>query len=223
MTVAEIVQWASDEFGERNLTTPQQALTYLNQVQQMAFDRDLDAFINMDNFVTVNPISPQGPYPMPTAPGVRKLIGITTYTLEQLSVIRQGGQLTVTDYGLPTSTVDERTVYTQINIQAFPPPVTFTFIQDPTGIITDANTYRFVYYVRPALIRALTDDENLWIPEEFHANLCVEGIKILADSSTLGTHTPKERMEPYLEPFWSSMTQSQDLGNRDNLFGQGQP
>lgn len=223
MTVAEIIGWAIDEYGERNLTTPEQGLKYLNQVQQMAFDRDLDAFIEYNKYLIVNPSSPQGPYPMPTSPGVRKVIGVTTLTAEQLVAIRQGGQLTVRDYGLPTSTIDERNVYEPIEIYNFPPPITFRFVADAATIDTTANKYRLVYYMSPPKIRTIMDDSNLWIPEAFHYNMCVEGIKKLADASNLGDKAPKAAMEPFLSPFWDTMTQAQDLGNRDNMFSEGQP
>lgn len=223
MTVSQIIQWFQDQYGERNITTPEQALMYLNQVQQMAFDYDLDAFINYDNFITVNALNPQGPYPMPTSPGVRKFIGVTAYSLEQLAQIRQGGTLTVVDFGLPLSTVDERTVYEQIDISVFPPPTTFKFVQDAESIITDPDTYRLVYYMRPPEIRTVMDDSNLWIPEEFHSNMLVEGMKILANAASLGDPAPKAALEMNFRPFWDSMTQSTDLGNRDNLFSEGQP
>jgi hypothetical protein len=223
MTVAEIIDWAIDEYGERNLTTPEQGLKYLNAVQKMAFDKDLDAFISFDSFLTVNPLSPQGPYPMPSVPGVRKFIGTTALSLEQLVSVRQGGQLTVRDYGLPTSTVDERNIYEPINISNYPPPTTFSFIADAATIDQDADTYRLVYYMQPPTIRTISDDTNLWVPENFHYNLCVEGIKKLADASNIGSKASKESMTMFLDPFWESMIQAQDLGNRDNLFGEGQP
>lgn len=223
MTVAEIINWAIDEYGERGLTTPEQGLLYLNQVQQMAFDKDLDAFIDYSSYLTVNPLSPKGPYPLPTSPRPRKLIGVTAYSLEQLVQVRQGGSITVRDYGLPISTVDERNVYEPIDIKLFPPPATFTFVAAASTISQEAETYRIVYYVRPPVIRTITDDSNLWIPEEFHYNLGVEGIKMLADASNLGDKAPKEIMEPFLQPFWDTMTQSTDLGNKDNLFSAGQP
>jgi len=215
MTVSEILNLAIGEFGTRYNLQVSDALRLLNQIQAMAFDADLQAFMVSDQFVTVS-TGVKGPYNFPTTPPVRRFVGVTAYTQSQL--MQTGKSFIDLDYGLiiGTSPVDSRNMFEDILIDIF--GKAFTFNTTPSDT---ADTYRMVYYRRAPSIRSATDDANLLIPTEYHHSLCVQGIGALADYSIYGTKNGRLRIqEDMIKPFWDSLNTTTD-GNRGQLISDG--
>lgn len=53
MTLAEIIDLAVAEYGTRYQLTAQQLLQHVDRIQKIAFNRDLDAFLYWENYLTV--------------------------------------------------------------------------------------------------------------------------------------------------------------------------
>jgi hypothetical protein len=215
MTVSEILNLAIGEFGTRYNLQVSDALRLLNQIQAMAFDADLQAFLVSDQFVTVS-TGVKGPYNFPTTPPVRRFVGVTQFTQSQL--MGTGQRFIDLDFGLVLNAgpVDSRNMFEDIIIDTF--GRAFTFNISPSDV-TDA--YRMVYYRRAPSIRSATDDTNLLIPVEYHHSLCVQGIGALADYSIYGTKNGRLRIqEDMIKPFWDSLNTTTD-GNRGQLISDG--
>lgn len=202
MTVAEILTLITGDMGSRRQLTQANALRLLNQIQAIAFDKDIDAFIVSNSFVTITS-GVKGPYSFPTSPRVRKFIGVSTQSQE---VILKGKASSLSvDYGMVIEGNVPGNIYTPIIIDKFSKK--FTFVGEP---VETANTYRHVYYRGAPTILGATDDTKLLIPEEYHHTLCVQGTLALFDFSSLGVKTPRDALLPYLEPFWRSLMNSQE-------------
>lgn len=214
MTVSEILSLVIGEFGTRYQLTQPQALQLLNQVQEIAFDKDLDAFKVSDSFQTIITGS-KGPYSFPTNPPVRKFLGVTLYGQDVIDRTAQPSQ--EIDYGLVISQtpVDSRAVFVTTHINIF--SKNYTFAAVPSDV---ANTYRLVYYRKAPTIRGITDDANLLIPSQYHHTLCVQGTIALANFSLYGKPINRDEMEQYMAPFWDSLQGATD-GNDCGYISQG--
>lgn len=141
--------------------------------------------------------------------GVRRMLGVTRLTDAQMMSGRSRAE--TPDYGFGAFRASERDVFETVrknDIQKF-----ITFIDEPE---TDANTYRWVYYIRPPTIASKsTDDPNLLIPEEFHQTVIVEGVGKLCDRTTYGDQAPEQYLGAVIQPFWDMMSQ-QYAGMGDN-------
>lgn len=156
--------------------------------------------------------------PFTTSAGVRRMMGVTRITDPQFF----GNPVTsvIYDYGFSVNSVDRRSIYE--NVRKNDMFKTISFIDEPA---TEAETYRWVYYMRPPTISAKTtaDDANLLIPEEFHQTLVVEGVQRLADRTTYGDMAPEVVLEPIMQPFWDMMAQKYTpMGDNSNQTSEGQ-
>jgi hypothetical protein len=160
-----------------------------------------------------------GPYAFPTTIPVRKLLGLTKVTDRQYFGDRMGTDEAY-DYGLLLNYFDERKEFAAGRIDIF--GRTFTFIEPP---VTDAETYRWIYYRRAPTITGTdsANEANLLIPEEFHFTSLVQGVGALSDNLTYGDKTPEEVLEPYLQPFWTTITElSTGIGENSLGLSEGQ-
>lgn len=204
MTLAEIKNLAVAEYGNRYQVSPDQLLRYANIVQAMAFDKDLEAFKDFSNTLTVN--AGKGPYAFPSSPLVRKLIGITKATDAQLYAVPSTS--TGDDYGFDGGFNPER-IWEKIRVSNFGTARQFSFIDTPST----TAVYRWVYYIRPPVITSWTDDTKLRIPPEYHWQTFYQSIIALADNATYGDKQPLDAVLPYLEPFWDAVrTQYTPMG-----------
>lgn len=218
MTLSEILSLAQSEYGDRNQITPEQALAFANSIQQMAFNRDLDAFLVWDSYVTVNSVTPQGPYSYPISPLCRKFLGVTAYTDDQLLNFVTETENT-TDYGLPISSINERQVYRPIRNNVI--DRTWSFVESSPS--EEEDNYRAVYYRRAPVMRSATDDDNLLIDAEFHYTTMVLGITALAEFTTYGDKAPADVLDRFLRPYWDKLIYSADDGNLQGYLSDGQP
>lgn len=288
MTLSQIVTACQAAYGARFQVTEAIVLQFINTIQQIAFNRDLEAFLWWGDYLTIyqkitlsssgytncvaadigrtvtngtvtgtlisyNNVTREwivntsstfsgsititsgtgagtfsaqetakGPYswaalnplagsltPFTATGGVRRMIGVTQLTEEQLFTSR--GQLLIRDYGFTLVKGDDRNTYETVrknDVQKF-----ITFIDTP---IETANTYRWVYYIRPPTIASKTlDDANLLIPEEFHQTVIVEGVGKLCDRTTYGDQAPEQYLAPVIQPYWDMLSQ-QYAGMGDN-------
>jgi hypothetical protein len=227
MTIQEILDLIVGELGTRNQVSPDQALQFLNQVQLIAFEKDLIAFLDYSNFLTIDILNPLGPYSYPTDPLCRKVLGITTLSDNELLFNKQTDNL-ILDYGMLPNTFSSRRKYIDMKVDVIGRTVTFPEGTEP---ITDTDFYRWVYYKRPPLIANSQDNANLLIPEEYHYTICVEGTTKLIDNSIWGekqtteapTGTRAEWLEPYFKGWWDALINAVDAGNESNLYSEGQP
>jgi hypothetical protein len=214
MTIAEILQQVIDEYGAKNQITEAQALRYLNQIQTIAFTRDMNALLVFSDYLTV--VEGQREYAFPTSPLCRKFVGVTQYDPRAiLGIPFTETDITSLDYGRLEST-EPRSIYEQLIVD--PIKRIYTFSEDPSTV---ADTYRIVYYRRPPTILNSTDDTNLLIPPEHHWTTVVQGMSKLADNDLYDDKTPKQVLEPIMQDFWDELAQSTDLGNRNSWNNQG--
>ena len=213
MLVSEIVTMILGNLGVRSQLTQSQALQLVNQIQTIAFSKDLSAFIISDKFLTVTDGS-KGPYPFPSSPPVRKLIGVTTYGQDVVMGISQG-EVVDDDYGFNPRIPTPTSIYLPLAVDQI--SRTFTFLSAPA---VSMDKYRVVYYRRPDPIRAVSDDSRLIIPQEYHHTLVVQGAIALSDFGLLGRKTPEQVLEPYLRPFWDYLLGSTDPNNTSYISEQ---
>ncbi len=218
MTVDEIVTQAEREYGARFSVKKAQIVKFADYLQKIAFNKDLDAFLQWSVYMTIVPAS-LGPYAFPTVPPCRKLVGVTRLTDDQL--LGDALRFTLSDCGLDLNDYDERRMFEKGRIDAI--ARTFKFLTTPDSA---ANTYRWIYYRRAPTITGFdsANDANLLIGEEFHQTLMVDGIGALCDKATWGGKTPEEVLLPFLEPYWESLVeQSTGKGKDSGGLSQGQP
>lgn len=218
MTLDEIVTQAEREYGARFSVKRAQIVKFADQIQKIAFNRDLDVFIQYAVYMTGLTTS-LGPYAFPTVPPCRKLIGVTSVTDEQL--LGDAMRFSISDYGVDLNGYDERRMFVKGRVDAI--ARTFTFLVAPE---TTANFYRWIYYRRAPTITGTdtANDANLLIAEEFHQTLMVDGIGALCDKATWGGKTPEEILLPFLEPYWEMLVeQSIGQGKDSGGISQGQP
>jgi hypothetical protein len=219
MTLTEIVDLCEKEYGNRFQVKRADVIKLLDQIQKIAFNRDLAAFLVWNSYVTGIIAGTKGPYAFPTVPPVRKLLGVTKVSDRQYFGDRMGTDEAY-DYGLLLNYFDERKEYMPGRVDIF--ARTFTFIEEPE---TAANTYRWIYFRRAPTITGTdsTNEANLLIPEEFHFTSLVQGVGALSDNLTYGDKTPEEVLEPYLQPFWTSVTElSTGIGEGSLGLSEGQ-
>lgn len=287
MTLSEIKDLAEAEYGNRYQVSPDQLLRYANIVQALAFDKDLEAFKDFSNTLTVlsqgnvasysvavvagdvgkkvrgttslneatlryyesgtrnllafelddegEPFADgeawtivtgtgagtfessdsqetyKGPYDFPTAPLVRKLLGITLATDAQLYAAAT--TTTGNDYGSITEYNPER-IWEKVRVSNFGTKRQITFISAPSK----SAAYRWVYYMRAPVITGWANDINLRVPLEYHWQTIYQGIIALCDSATYGDKQPIEALQPYLDPFWDAMrTQYTPMGGNYDM------
>lgn len=219
MLMSEVGDQAEREYGARFSVKRAQLVKFADYIQKLAFNRDLRAFLVWNAYMTGVTTS-LGPYAWPTTIPVRKMLGVTKLTDEQLlgDVVSLAP---LSDYGFEANDYDERKMFVKGRHDIF--GRTFTFLTTPE---TAANTYRWIYYRRAPTLTAFdaANDANLILPEEFHQTLMVDGIGALADKATWGEKTPEEVLLPFLQPFWESIAATQPWeGKSTEDFSQGQP
>lgn len=224
MLLSEMIYMVRDEYGSRNQLSDEQVLTLLDTMQRMAFDYDLSAFLYWDRYLVVDTLAPAGPYDYPDGtdadPDCRKMMGVTAYSDTELLAAITGSGAVVTDYGLPISSADARKLFIPARLD----PIMKRFILlDASNLDTTPDTYRVVYFRRPPRLIGPDQDADVWIPDEFHHTLLVQGATVLARNHLYGDFVPKETLLPYLQPFWDSMVGAMDQGNRTGMFSAGQP
>ena len=141
MTVFEIIQQVRDEYGERNQISEDQIRRYLNIIQEVAFNRDMLAF--MEYTQTLTAVSSQREYDFPIDPYCRKFVGVTQYdprTILGLNPPPTPATYNVGDYGFDGSVDDPRIIYEQVYIDLWNRK--FTFAEDPN----EEATYYLVYW-----------------------------------------------------------------------------
>jgi len=209
MTVSEIINQITAEYGSRHQITEAQALLLLNQIQLMAFDEDLEAFLSYTQYLTVD--SGEGPYDFPTTPPCRKFLGVTTLTIPQLLGYTRFGLPASSDYGMQVgSMLNPRRKYLPISLNVI--DRNFTFLEEPT---TTSDTYRMVYYRNPETIRSTTDDARLLIPSQYHYSMCVQGSIALADYTLYNDKVSRPELRTYLQPYWDFLDDQNDPDRRD--------
>lgn len=295
MTLTQIVTACQAAYGARFQVSETMVLQYINTIQQIAFNRDLEAFLWWGDYLTVyqkitldesgytncvaadvgltvtdgsatgtlisydntkrewvidtedtfagsititsgtgaGTFSSQevskGPYswadlapssgsltPYTADAGVRRMLGVTSVTDEQL--LKSRGQLLVEDYGFSYGFADDRHIYENVRKNDIQRHI--TFIDEP---LEDANTYRWVYYIRPpAIASKTTDDPNLLIPEEFHQSVIIEGVARLCDRTTYGDQAPEQFLAEIIKPFWDMMSQQYaGMGENSGFTSEG--
>lgn len=148
--------------------------------------------------------------------GVRRMVGVTKATDEELYGFRDLALLN--DYAFPLGGYNKRAVYEVV--KKYDLQKVLFFIDTP---ITDANYYRWVYYIRPPTIGLVSDDANVLIPSEFHQTVLVEGAQALADRSTYGDRTPEQVLAQIIQPFWDMNLQPYTPdGANNNMTSEGQ-
>lgn len=239
MTLIEIIELVKGEYGSRMQVSTEQVITFIDQIQKIAFSKDLNAFINFDNYITIDPNNPKGPYSWAgITPEVRKMVGVTSASDAMLTdpysqnVVTNAGWGEAnyypdsfgnqypqgTDYGFVDIAPNPRRLFASGRLNQF--SKTFKFNNDAPS--TEPQTWRWYYYFRPPTIANINDDANLLIPEEWHHTLVVQGAIALADNTTFAEKQPLVALEPYLEPFWESFMDIQDP-NEGNTYSEGQP
>ena len=143
--------------------------------------------------------------------GVRRMLGVTQATDQILYT--PGFYVRDFDYNFPSREYSDRS-YLEV-VKKYDMQKVLFFINTP---ITTANTYRWVYYIRPPVIGLVTDDVNVLIPEEFHQTVLVEGAQRLADRSTYGDTAPEQLLAEVIAPFWSMMLQTYTPDGSNNNF-----
>lgn len=293
MTLTEIVSDCYRAYGARFQVSAAKILQFINTIQQVAFNRDLLAFMFWQDYLTVyqevkfsaigtpfvaadvgktvsatggtgilrsfdnarltaqvettNTLSgalttltgtgagaiasqavSKGPYswaglvpilgsltPFTTSGGVRRMIGVTRLTDQQL--FGTSPPRALTDYGFSINQMNDK--YFLENVRKYDMQKALTFIDTPDST---ANTYRWLYFIRPPTIAALTDDANLLIGPEFHETVIKEGVGILCDRTTYGDKAPESVLEIVLTPFWNAMQQPyQAMGDNANQTSEG--
>lgn len=217
-SVQEILMLAVDELGVRNQVSPAQALFYLNEVQKFAFNRDMEAFLE---FVPVDPAKATVdgwvyyPDSDPIAPSdpVRKMLGITTQDVNTFLNIPPvfGSSAKFLTSGSPTYS----NAFSIREIPRLVPIVHDIFgrkIALPGGQAWSDGMY-FVYYRTPPKITSYDNDQNLWVPKQYHMTLLCEGVRIYMDRAVYGV---KENLalhaalEQICKPFWDDITGALD-------------
>jgi hypothetical protein len=219
MTTSEILEQIIGQYGQRHQIDETQALLILNEVQRMAMDEDLDAFVDYDTFLTAD--SDEGPYDFPTEPPCRKFVGLTKLNKSQLlgytNYANPTDALEVSDYGMTHSTlIDRRKTFLPVQVNML--DRSFTLLFDPD---TDSDVYRQVYYRKPKPIRNANDDGRLIVPEEYHYSLYVMASLQLADYFTSGQEAPRQLLNKYFRPWWDSLKGATDPNGMDYI-AQGQ-
>lgn len=218
MLMSEVGDQAEREYGARFSVKRAQLVKFADYIQKLAFNRDLRAFLVWNAYVT-GVTSSLGPYAWPTTIPVRKMVGVTKLTDEQL--LGDAMRLQWSDYGFDLNDFDERRMFEKGRHDIF--GRTFTFLTTPE---TAASTYRWIYYRRAPTLTGFdtTNDANLILPEEFHQTTLVDGIGALADKATWGDKTPEEVLLPFLQPFWDFIASTTPWeGKSTEDYSQGQP
>lgn len=215
MTVSEIIEQIRGQYGQRHQLTETQALLILNDIQRRAMDKDLDAFLYYDNFLTVD--SEEGPYSFPADPPCRKFRGLTKLTKSQLlrysNYSNNVDQLypSESDYGIrESSLIDRRNTYLPVEINMMDREFTCLFEPDAS----EENLYRIVYWRKPKTIRSTQDDGRLLIPEEYHYSICVQASVRLADFFINGAEVPPNYFDQYFKPWWGVLTGGTDPNDK---------
>lgn len=211
MTVQEIIDLAYGEYGNKYQVSPEQILSFLNLIQEMAFNKDINQFLVWDIPIIIIDGQLSYNYPEPSdldnIPAVRKLLGVTDVPEKAIlndiygySNLRSGS-----DYGFEGLENGRRNgIYVSGRIDNI--RRIFTFANTPS---TKLGQYRWIYYLKPKKIRNATDDDRLIIPETWHYQVAYNGVVAMMDSATYGGKTYEERLRPILEPFWSELTSSE--------------
>lgn len=148
--------------------------------------------------------------------GVRRMLGITIAT--DVEIYGQNPTVLTRDYGFMYPVFDERAAL--VVVKKYDIQRALFFINTPSTV---ANTYRWVYYIRPPTIGLTTDDPNVLIPSEFHQTVMVEGAQALADRAVYGDKTPEQALSAILTPFWDMMAQAYTPdGVNNNMTSEGQ-
>jgi hypothetical protein len=149
--------------------------------------------------------------PFTSPAGVRRMLGVTSAT--DIEIYGQNPTVLTRDYGFMYPVFDERAAFEVV--RKYDMQKALYFINTPS---TTANTYRWVYYIRPPTIGLTTDDANVLIPAEFHQTCMVEGAQALADRAVYGDKTPEQALAEILTPFWDMMAQAYTPDGTNNNF-----
>jgi len=221
MQVRDILTLIIDEYGQRNQITPGMALALLNQVQQIAFNRDLSAFLESSYLIDFTGQTQGSPIAYPSGaagdvrPACRRMLGVT---LHGESVARGWEPLSVGQY------------HSWSPAEMYVPDVACDDIRRVLRIpdrMWGRDDLRMVYYYKPPSIASYLDDQSLWIPEEFHHTLCVQVVGALAEYSIYGAAaggrmvTQSTALAPMLGEFWASMMGRVGSGSRNGSRSEG--
>jgi hypothetical protein len=192
---------------QKNRVSKPDILTFLNIAQKWAFKKDLEAFkVYAALSTTTSTLS----YSFAAlATPVRKLVGVTQLTDEEIF-----GTSSVTidpdyDYGMNRNWADPRTENVPGRIDVF--GQTFTFIEDPG---TEASKWRWIYYRNPKDLMGSTDNTNLIVPEQYHLSLINATCRV-CDFEIFQEPFSAKEIEPFFQDFWS------DMAENTLLIGQG--
>lgn len=209
MKVQEIIDLAYSQYGSKYQVSPEQILNFINIVQELAFNRDLNQFLVWDiPFLIVDgQLSYDFPAPsdLDTFPDVRKILGVTAKTEKQIlnDLYNYKAQASSGDYGfIPMDEGSTTGIFVAGRIDNI--RRRFTFANTPSLNLT--NPYRWIYYIKPKPIRNSTDDERLILPSTWHYQVIYNGVVALMDSATYGGKTYEQLLRPILEPFWNDLT-----------------
>lgn len=215
MTLAEIQSIVQGAEGVRYQFSPNRLLAYLNQIQQTAYAKDLEAFLDWSQTVTLTQTVPgtadKGPYAFPS--GCRKIMGITRATDADLFGVETSN--TTYDYGLYVGQYDPSRKWERIRQDRTGSTRTITFIETPDL----TATYRWVFYRRAPTIVSWADDGNLRIPAEYHHDIVVQGLLALCNTALYGQESPQAVLAPYLEPYWEEMRTLNTPMGGENDYG----
>lgn len=217
LSVQEILMLSVDELGARNQVTPEQALMYLNQVQEYIFNRDLDAFITLvpvdlsrvqfDNGVPY----PDGDAIAPSDP-VRKLLGVTT--ISDLSTFLGIPATGSESYGFSTSGSPVYSSFTSTNNRPRLVPITNdvwgrkVYLQNKAPWTAG---YYFVYYRGAPKIVSFDNDANLIVPPHHRYSICVQGVSAHIDQAIFGNNSNiRDTMEALCQPLWDELAHIHD-------------
>lgn len=184
MLLSTVVSTIRGHLGNRYQLTIADVLRHVSSVQQAAFDRDLPAFLRVDQSVDRRPdasdpdLVSKGPYSFPS--DVRRMEGVC------LASCVESRNPDLDDF--------------------FPGRIdiigkTWTFLDYP-GL---DEQYRWVYFRRPADLTSVDDDAKVLVPPEWHDRLLIGGALMLADRDLWGDRPQVEFEQTILAPFWADL------------------
>jgi len=218
MLVEEIIEQVRGAYGAgKNQITIEQAYLYLNVIHDMAFNEGLEPFLAVDKTITILPSPDEnGPYDYPSSDALeydrdcRKLLGVTNVSISAIynSLYNTDESTDYSDdYDFERS--HQRVGQLYISGQKDEIRRQFTFSNTPSE--TDADTYRWMYYIKPQKI--LTTDSvdiqnaKLILPENWHYDVLVNGINYLIDTTYTDRKVQYEEIKQIvLQPFWDDIS-----------------